>query len=191
MALGEIADTYRFLLGVWQLERTLHDHRIAVEGALSGEVSIEEVGPAAPQWARYREAGRLSWGAYSGTARRSLTYARREDGAVAIAFDDGHPFVTCDLRTGGWAATHWCRDDRYEIGWRVRSHDVVVERWRVRGPGKAYDASSVMRRAAHGAAPERGDRHGRSDPDGGGALAGSGPVPGREVIEARGPGRPR
>ncbi len=141
-----IDDTYQFLLGQWRLERTLTDHLLRETGVFSGTATVARRTFAVPETAQYREIGLLRFGAYRGTAHRSLGYQRRRDGAVTMTFEDGREFVACDLRSGRWRAAHRCGDDRYELDWRVAAPDVISEEWRVRGPHKDYEARCVLRR---------------------------------------------
>lgn len=142
----EIDDTYRFLLGRWRLERTLTDHRLHETGVFSGTATVAPHGLDGQQTALYRERGQLRFGGYRGTACRSLRCVRQQGGAVTLTFEDGRPFVACDLRSGRCHATHLCSDDRYDVSWRVLARDVVVEQWRVRGPSKDYEARCVLQR---------------------------------------------
>jgi hypothetical protein len=154
-AAAPIADTYRFLLGEWRIERALTDHRLHETGLFRGTATVApcEIGfrPAA----QYREVGQLRFGTYRGTASRSLRYLREQDGAVTVTFEDGRRFVACDLRSGRCDGTHVCGEDQYEVSWRVVAHDVLVERWRARGPCKDYEARCVLSRL-------RGSGHERS-----------------------------
>lgn len=143
---AEIGDTYGFMLGEWQIDRALRDRRLHETGGLSGTVTIAPLGSDHQHLAQYTEVGELHFGQYRGTAHRRLRYVRQEDGAVSVTFQNGRRFVTCDLRSGLCRSAHLCRDDRYEITWRVCARDLMIEEWRVRGPHKDYDASSVLRR---------------------------------------------
>ncbi|MGH9098990.1 MAG: DUF6314 family protein [Acidimicrobiales bacterium] len=157
----EIVDTLRFLLGEWEVGRVLTDHRLGESGVFRGTATVAPSESGVPQGAQgaqgaqYRESGQLCFARYRGTASRRLRYVRQVDGAVAVNFDDGSRFVDCDLRSGRSDGTHLCRDDRYEISWQVHGPDVVVEEWRVRGPGKDYEARCVLRRMAEPAAARR------------------------------------
>ncbi len=144
---GPIVDTYRFLLGEWRIGRTLTDHRLHGSGQFSGTATVTPCGLGPQEAAEYREVGELRFGAHRGAAFRSLRYLREQDGAVTVTFEDGRRFVACDLRSGSCDATHLCGDDRYDVCWRVVTHDVLVERWRARGPCKDYEARCVLSRA--------------------------------------------
>jgi hypothetical protein len=154
--IAEIADTYGYLLGRWRVQRTFVDHRLERSGSFSGVVDMAPIGSDDQFTATYCEFGELRIGAYRGDARRKLICVRRPDGVVAIKFDDRRAFLECDLRSGRGRAVHLCGDDRYQITWRVHASDAFVEEWRVRGPSKDYQATSVLRRAGHSGQPTRG-----------------------------------
>lgn len=189
----QIVDTLDFLLGTWNVERSIEDHRSGSRGFFSGRAALVEVEAdhrSAPggrsrvdrarvdrarvdrarddrarddparvdrarvDRARYDEEGELRFGAHVGPATRRLGFTRVGDGAVTLHFADGRPFVDLDLRSGAWSGVHSCGDDRYEITTVVRSHAVVQEHWRVRGPVKAYDAATTLVRvSARNASP--------------------------------------
>jgi hypothetical protein len=147
----EIGDTLGFLLGTWQVTRSIDDHPsgtfasftgIAAVAATVETVPAANAGPA--RRARYDETGELRIGTYTGPARRSLEYLRLEDGTAKVSFSDGRPFITIDLSRGAWKSTHLCGEDRYDIALLVRSPDVVEEHWRVQGPTKRYDAVTTL-----------------------------------------------
>jgi len=147
----QIADTFNFLLGTWTLERSIADHRSRRSGAFSGRAVFVEVGsakgPVPGGRARYGEEGVLRIGTYAGPASRRLGCTRLGSGAVMLYFADGRPFLRLDLRRGAWRSTHECGDDRYEVETVVQSESEVQESWRVRGPGKSYDAFTTLVRA--------------------------------------------
>lgn len=146
----EVADTFAFLMGTWSIERTLADHRAGLHGLFNGTAKVRQTGPdgsgSRQGRACYEEVGWLGLGSYEGTARRSLGCVRQEDGTVLMHFTDGRLFIVCDLRTGTGQAHHLCGKDRYALTFSVRSADTIEEHWRVRGPGKDYDARSIFRR---------------------------------------------
>jgi hypothetical protein len=150
-----IADTLGFLLGLWDVERSIDDRCSGTRGAFSGSASLAPTGPgngaAVPESAHYEEAGELLFGAYRGPARRTLEYTRLYDGAVLLCFAGGGSFIDLDLRDGACDRTHDCGQDRYEITTVAISHEVVEQRWRVRGPRKDYDALTTLTRVANDA----------------------------------------
>jgi hypothetical protein len=146
----EILDTLAFLLGSWNLERSIEDHRSGACGSFSGTAALvwaqARLGLASTRRARYDETGELRFGAHTGPASRHLEYARHDGAAVMIYFADGRPFTDLDLRGGAWRAVHPCGEDRYEITTILRSDRVVEEEWRVRGPSTSYDAITTLTR---------------------------------------------
>ncbi len=146
----DVGDALTFLLGTWQLERVIEDHRSGEDGSFVGTATLErwpadEVEPVCR--ARYQEVGTLRLGAYSGAATRRLGCQRLADGCVRLRFEDGRPFVDLDLRHGRWHGIHRCGDDRYELTTVVRSLELVAASWQVRGPHKRYDARTTLVRA--------------------------------------------
>ncbi len=147
-----ILDTLGFLLGTWRIARAIEDHRSETCGSFDGMATLTEKtthrDTARGMRARYEEAGEMRLGGYVGQACRLLEYRREanDDPRLMLHFTDGRPFVDLDLRSGAWQSIHLCGDDRYEIATFVRSHDLVQERWRVRGPTKDYDATTTLRR---------------------------------------------
>lgn len=138
--------TYDFLLGRWRVERSFFDRLRRERGTFIGTLDVVATGTGEEPTARYAEEGRFTLGSYQGRGRRSLGLVRGATGGVAIHFEDGRPFVDCDLAPGGCRATHRCGDDLYEISWQVVSGVAMTERWRVAGPRKDYDAWTLLRR---------------------------------------------
>jgi hypothetical protein len=145
-----IADTLTFLLGVWDVDRSIDDRRSGTQGTFSGKASLAETGAgngaAVPERAHYEETGDLLFGSYRGPARRTLEYVRLDGGAALLCFADGRPFIDLDLCDGACDRTHDCGPDLYEIGTVVISDDVVEQHWRVRGPSKDYTAVTTLTR---------------------------------------------
>lgn len=150
--MAEPRDTLGILLGEWRLERILEDHLAGVSGRFEGTATVRLLGggdrdvPAGADVAAYEERGRITFGAHSGPSHRALTFTRKPDGGVAVRFADGNPFFELDLSSGRAQALHPCRADAYELSFELRSADLLVERWKVRGPEKDYDAETVWRR---------------------------------------------
>ncbi len=140
----DVADTLAFLVGTWEVHRTVEDHRLGSSGTFAGTASVERSPGDACASATYLEVGEVRFGAHRGPARRVLELRARGDGAVLLHFADGRPFVDLDLASGSWHATHDCGADRYELTTRVQSPTTVEERWRVRGPAKRYDAVTTL-----------------------------------------------
>lgn len=148
MPATDVDDTLAFLIGTWSLERTLDDRRTGRLGSFTGTAVVAPVdrdGGSALEQARYEETGTLRLGTYEGPARRELVLARA-GGGVQVLFSDGRPFFHLELRAGRCRAEHPCRADLYEIGFELGGPDLIRERWRVRGPSKAYEALTTWRR---------------------------------------------
>ena len=146
----EISDTLGFLLGTWRVTRRIENQKLGAFGSFEGTALLAEHDLGNPSTgsgrARYEETGELRIGTYSGQAHRSLEFVRLEDATVALYFTDHRLFIDLDLRTGASYADHLCGDDCYQIGTVVRSHRVVQEHWRVRGPTTDYDAVTTLER---------------------------------------------
>lgn len=146
----EISDTLGFLLGTWELERLIDDHRERSRGSFAGSADLVPMaksdGARLSDRARYDERGQMRFLGHLGPAFRSLEYAQLDESRVMLYFTDGRPFVDLDLRSGAWRSEHPCAEDHYEITTVVRSKNVVQEYWRVRGPETDYDAVTTLRR---------------------------------------------
>lgn len=138
----EVGDTLGYLTGRWTLSRAIIDHLTGVNGSFDGEARVRTL----RRRARYEEQGRLRYGGYDGSARRGLDLIAREGSVVAVLFTDGRPFVELDFSRGSDRAVHQCSRDRYELEFDVRSPDLLLERWRVCGPLKDYEARTTWRR---------------------------------------------
>ncbi len=137
-----IANTLQFLLGSWSIERVITDHREAGTVRFSGVAVVQP----AVTGASYLEQGQVSTVAHTRPARRGLRLRERSDGTVRVDFPDGRPFVDLDLSAGRAEATHPCRADTYEMAFEVLGPDQLLERWRVTGPTKDYEAETLWRR---------------------------------------------
>ncbi|HUY07645.1 MAG TPA: DUF6314 family protein [Acidimicrobiales bacterium] len=140
----DIKDTLAFLVGTWEVERSIDDHRSATRGLFVGVGELRRepssrVGEAVVR-AIYDEEGELQLGDHVGSARRHLEYRGNEDGSVSLYFLDGRHFVDLDLVGGICNVTHRCNQDSYHISVAVSSMQSYVERWRVIGPNKDYEA---------------------------------------------------
>lgn len=136
--------TLDFLLGRWSIDRLIFDCRSGTSPIFTGEALVSRLGPAE---ARYDEWGIFTEGdAYRSRAQRSLIY-RPESSSVRVHFPDGRPFHDLDLTGGAWEVEHGCGADVYRITFLVGDADTLIERWRVRGPRKAYEAETFWRRA--------------------------------------------
>ncbi|MGH2916709.1 MAG: DUF6314 family protein [Solirubrobacteraceae bacterium] len=148
-------DTLAYLAGAWSLERRLVDHRAGLAGSFVGEAEVVT----AERAGRYEERGRLRFDGYDGPAHRALDLTAA-GAAVTVSFTDGRPFFLLDLAPGGCSAVHVCRADRYELEFELGGRNLLLERWRVTGPAKHYEARTTWERQRLNR-PERGRRAGK------------------------------
>ncbi len=141
----EIADTFEFLLGGWTLSRWIEDRKNGISGTFVGGAVVTE---AFPGGGFYKEAGKLRFHGYECHSARALNVARCEDGSVDLSFPDGRHYIKLDLRRSDWSDGHLCGCDNYQIDLYTQSNISLLERWRVRGPSKCYDALTYLRREA-------------------------------------------
>lgn len=142
MAAMEVDDTLAYLTGSWTLERAIDDHRAGTTGSFEGDGEVRAAG----RRGRYEEHGQFRLGSYHASAHRALDLVGDDDGGVALHFLDGRPFIDLNLAHGTWRAMHQCSPDLYELEFEVGSSDLLVERWRVTGPAKDYEARTTWRR---------------------------------------------
>jgi hypothetical protein len=138
----QVDDTLDYLTGSWVLERVITDHRIGATGFFGGDGELRTIG----RRGRYEERGRLKFGGYDGSAYRALDLIAADNGVVAVRFADGRPFFYLELRSGLCRAVHPCSPDRYEFEFEIGAPDLLLERWRVTGPMKDYEAQTTWRR---------------------------------------------
>jgi hypothetical protein len=142
------AGTVEYLTGDWDVVREIADHRSGQAGEFRGRASFR---PAADSPANgvldFAEQGELRFGGHRGPASRNLRYHGRSDGGADVRFADGRAFFRLDLRSGSSRAVHPCRADRYAVTVTCLSPDCFTEIWRVTGPEKDYDMTTVYTRA--------------------------------------------
>lgn len=95
----------------------------------------------------FTEHGELRFGGHRGPASRALVYHGRSDGGADVRFANGREFYRIDLSYGGSQAAHPCHSDRYVVTVTRLSPDTFSEVWRVTGPAKDYDMTTVYTRA--------------------------------------------
>lgn len=139
----EVSDTFAFLLGNWTLSRWIEDRKEGSSGRFVGKATVNEASDGIG-W--YREAGNLCRGHHLVPASRSLKIFRESDGGASFHFPDGRFYIEVDLTGESWAGNHLCGGDIYRINMRAQSSRAILEQWRVRGPGKCYDALTFLRR---------------------------------------------
>jgi hypothetical protein len=141
--------TFNFLLGVWEVNRTIEDHSLGVPGSFQGTATFQKVPPVdklVSHRALFVETGMLNFGHYQNSASRHLELRESHGSTVALFFSDGRHFVDIDLTAGRWESSHLCGDDRYTISTVAISRNSFQECWKVRGPRKSYDAVTTLTR---------------------------------------------
>jgi hypothetical protein len=140
--------TAGYLAGDWDVLREIADHRSGQAGEFRGHASFRSApGCSGGSVLDFAEQGELRFAAHRGPARRSLRYHGRADGGADVRFADGRAFFQLDLRFGSCQAVHLCRADRYAVTVTWLSPDCFTEIWRVTGPEKDYDMTTVYTRA--------------------------------------------
>ncbi|GAB2826068.1 DUF6314 family protein [Streptomyces daliensis] len=144
-----VPDALAYLAGRWRVERELREETSGHSGRFTGTADFRAT--ESGEWLHVEE-GVLVWEGAAREAGRTLRVRPLADGTAEVAFGDGRPFHTLDLREGRWTAVHPCAADRYEGTFTVISPDEWRLRWRVRGPAKDQVLDSVYRRDAPDAA---------------------------------------
>jgi hypothetical protein len=143
--------TVGYLAGDWDVVREIADHRSGRAGRFRGRASFRPTTDSPRSCALdFAEQGELRIGGHRGPAARSLRYHGRADGSADVRFADGRAFFRLDLRSGSCRAVHPCRADRYAVTVTWLSPDCFTEIWRVTGPEKDYDITTVYTRAGCG-----------------------------------------
>jgi hypothetical protein len=159
-------DTLDYLRGRWRIERRIADHRAGGAGTFDGLARFEADGAEADgaeaegieahgvgasgievsgiEVLAYHEHGELRFGGHRGPASRSLIYRRRPDGTADVCFADGREFYRLDARSGAWQGQHDCGRDRYTVAGEMLDSGRLRERWRVRGPDKDYEITTIL-----------------------------------------------
>lgn len=145
------SDVLDFLCGRWRIERRIADHRGGGTGTFDGMARFEARGGEAHggeahggQGLAYHEHGELRFGGHHGPASRSLIYRRRPDGTGDVRFADGREFYRLDARSGYWQGQHDCGRDHYTVAGDILDSGMFQERWRVRGPDKDYEITTIL-----------------------------------------------
>ena len=157
--------TVGYLTGEWDVAREIADHRTGQAGSFRGRASFQpatgpapEAGPASAaspagqpeldgRVLEFTEHGELRFAGHRGPASRALLYYGRSDGSADVRFADGREFFRLDLSYGSSQAAHPCHADRYVVTVTRLSADAFSEVWRVTGPAKDYDMTTVYTRA--------------------------------------------
>lgn len=130
-----VADVGAWLVGRWELRRTLNADDGTPLGRFTGELVVTRD---APGRATAVERGLLEHDGHRLEASRTLRYALHDDGTASVTFDHGGHFHDLDLRTGTTDVVHPCAPDTYRGRTEVADDDAWVQTWHVSGPAKAY-----------------------------------------------------
>lgn len=130
--------------GDWRIERRIDDRRAGQEGWFEGHARLAPDGPAG---LRYVETGVLRLG--SGPpmpADRTYLWRFLED-QVEVRFEDGRPFHAFLPEGQSDGTDHPCGADLYRVRYDFGQWPAWEARWRVTGPRKAYEMTSLYRRS--------------------------------------------
>ena len=147
-ALHPVADLRAYLVGAWEIRRTLDDRRRAAQGHFEGRATFT---PGDENTLAYREEGCLELGGFETLAHQSYLYAfpaTHRAHRAEVRFADGRPFHPLDLRDGLWSAEHVCAADLYRGRFRALAPDRWSVLWTVTGPRKDQVLESRFTRAA-------------------------------------------
>ena len=134
------------LLGVWDLHRTVHDHRAGATGTVTGTTTLTRVGDDEVRW---DESGVMTFDGRTTPVSRTLVLRRtstgvahRAAGGWTVHFSDGRVFHDW---VWGTCVAHACTPDDY-TGAFDGDEDRWTVRWEARGPAKDYRLDSVLTR---------------------------------------------
>ncbi len=143
-ALYPVADLRAYLLGAWEIRRTLDDRRNGARGSFEGRAVFA---PGDAGTLAYREEWRLALGGFETLAHQSYLYAFPVPHRAEVSFADGRPFHPLDLRDGQWDAEHVCAADLYRGRFRAEGPERWFVLWTVTGPRKDQSLESRFTRA--------------------------------------------
>ncbi|WP_395819351.1 DUF6314 family protein [Curtobacterium flaccumfaciens] len=134
------------LLGVWDLHRSVRDHRAGATGIVTGTTTLTRVGDGEVRW---DESGVMTFDGRTTPVSRSLVLRRtsagvahRAAGGWTVHFSDGRVFHDW---VWGTSVAHACAPDDY-TGAFDGDEDRWTVRWEARGPAKDYRLDSVLTR---------------------------------------------
>ena len=148
-------DLRAYLLGRWDLARTLLDRATGSRGSFRGVVVFSESDDGG---LRFREEGTMQWNPVGGapfTGPASREYLLRPSGtpeAMDVFFADGRPFHRMGFAGQSSQDSHWCDPDTYRVSYARVGPDEFHYRWDVSGPAKDLLLESVLRRVRRPAA---------------------------------------
>lgn len=138
-------DLAAFVLGRWQVTKTVHDRSSGRRGAFAGTAMFAAAGERTDLV--HVESGTLRWGTHTGPAHRTFHLHPTDDAGVReVHFSDGRYFHRLDLRAGAWSAVHHCGEDTYAGCFAVESANAWSYSWNVTGPCKDLALSTRLTR---------------------------------------------
>ena len=130
------------LEGVWRLDRRIvHDD--GRQNRFEGTATFTKTGPRFLE----DEDGLFHPGQSAQPLRATRRYFWGQTGdQVEVSFADMRPFHCFALGVSTPSATHLCPPDRYEVAYDFSAFPAWRAVWRVEGPRKAYEMTSVFSR---------------------------------------------
>lgn len=157
-----VPDVVAYLVGEWQVERSVRDLADGSEGRFTGTTRFTPLSGADDGGLLHHESGTFLWRGAARPAERTLRFLPGEvPGTASVEFADGRPFHDLDLRTGRHTADHPCVADLYRGDFEVYGEDQWRTSWRVGGPAKDLLLVTEYRRS-----PRGGGSSGRRDRSG-------------------------
>lgn len=138
--------------GAWQISRRIEDSLAGQTGRFEGAAMLT---PDGPHRLTYREDGLLTLGS-SQPMRATRVYlwsfvpVAGETGGYAgieVRFEDGRPFHAFLPAGQSDGTDHPCGADLYRVRYDFGQWPVWEARWKVTGPRKAYEMTSLYRRS--------------------------------------------
>ena len=134
--------------GAWQISRRIEDSLAGQTGRFEGEAVLT---PDRPGGLTYREDGVLTLGA-GPPMRATRVYLwsfapAGGDAGVEVRFEDGRPFHAFIPEGQSDGTDHPCGADLYRVRYDFREWPLWEARWRVTGPRKAYEMTSLYHRS--------------------------------------------
>ena len=145
-------DLRNYLLGNWQVDRTLLDRGNGSRGTFSGVVSFTGTDDGG---LRLREEGTVQWNPAGGApftgpaSREYLLRPAATPDTMDVFFPDGRPFHRIGFGGEDHRDEHWCDPDTYRVNYTRLGPDEFHYRWDVTGPAKDLLLDSVLHRAAN------------------------------------------
>ena len=159
-------DLRAYLVGAWELDRTLLDRAAGTRGAFTGVARFTPLGDDDSRHGghardhdgglRLHEEGTIAWTSFSGepftgpACRDYLLRATESPDTMDMSFPDGRPFHRMGFGAQSRHDQHWCDPDTYRVSYARTGPDEFRYRWDVTGPAKDFQLDSVLRRRPPG-----------------------------------------